>query len=177
MDLKIERMLNDVECCPKINKADTIGIRLRKISVLMFDKSILNWSTFWEQFEVTVHNKDHLQDVEKLAYLRDAVKGGHARHVIEGLSKTAGRYTEAVECLKERYDRPRLIHQAHVCAILEVLSLKNGSGSELYSLHDVVKQHMKVLEAMECDSIETFVSTLTELKLDQPSMFAWQNHS
>ena len=119
VDLKIERMLHDVECSPKINKADTVGIRLPKISVPTFDGNILNWTTFWEQFEVTVHNKDHLQDVEKLAYLRDAVKGGPARHVIEGLSRTAGSYSEAIECLKERFDRPRLIHQAHVRAILE----------------------------------------------------------
>ena len=88
------------------------------------------------------------------------MKGGPARHVIEGLSRTAGSYAEAIECLKERYDRPRLIHQAHVRAILEAPSLKSGSGFELRRLHDVVKQHMRALEAMECDSLETFVSSL-----------------
>ena len=66
--VKIERMLHDVECSPKITKADTAGIRLPKISVPTFDGNILNWTTFWKQFEVTVHNKDHLQDVEKLAF-------------------------------------------------------------------------------------------------------------
>ena len=36
---------------------------------------------------------------------------------------------------------------------------------------------MRALEAMKCDTLETFVSSLLELKLDRSSMFAWQNHS
>ena len=100
--------------------------------------------------------------MEKLAYLRDAVKGGPARHVIKGLSQTAGSYAEATECLKVRYDRPCLIHQAHVRAISKAPSLRNGSGSELCRLNDLVKQHMRALEAMECDSLETFVSSLIQ---------------
>ena len=83
VDLKVGRMLHDVECSPKINKADTVGVRLPKISVLTFDGNILNLTTFCELFEVTVHNKDHLQDVEKLAYLRNAVKRGPVRHACD----------------------------------------------------------------------------------------------
>ena len=48
VDLKIERTLHDVECSPKINKADRIGIHLPKISVPTFDRNMLNWITFWE---------------------------------------------------------------------------------------------------------------------------------
>ena len=82
VDLKVERLLHDVESSPKINKQDTIGIRLPKISVPSFDGNILNWTSFWEQFEVAVHNK---QDVEKLAYFKDEMKDSLMRHVIEGL--------------------------------------------------------------------------------------------
>ena len=73
----------------------------------------MNWVSFWEQFEIAVHTKEGLRDVEKLAYLKDAVKDGPAKHVIEGLSRTADSYTKAIECLRERYYRPRLIQQAH----------------------------------------------------------------
>ena len=55
--------------------------------------------------------------------------------------------------------------------------MKIGSGQELCHLHDVVKQHMIALNAMKCDSLETIVSLLVELKLDRTLMFAWQNHS
>ena len=62
-------------------------------------------------------------------------------------------------------------------AIVEVPSLKSGSGQELCHLHDVVKQHMRALKAMKCDSLETSVSLLVQLKLDWSSMFVWQNYS
>ena len=176
VDLKIERLMLDLESSPKVSGTE-VGIRLPKISVPTFDGNMLNWTSFWEQFEIAVHSKEGLRDVEKLAYLKDAVKDGPAKHVIEGLSRTAGSYAEAIECLRERYDRPRLIHQAHVRAILEAPSPKSGSGQELRQLHDVVKQHMRALEAMRCDSLETFISSLLELKLDRSSMFAWQNQT
>ena len=62
------------------------------------------------------------------------MKGGSARYVIEGLSRTAGSYAEAIECLKKRYHMPPLIYQAHVCTILEAPFLKNGSTPELHHL-------------------------------------------
>ena len=40
VDLKFERMLQDVECSLKINKTDTVGFRLTKISVSTFDGSM-----------------------------------------------------------------------------------------------------------------------------------------
>lgn len=63
-----------MENSPKLGKAEAPGIHLPKISVASFDGNILNWTSYWEQFEITVHNKDILRDIEKLAYLRDAVK-------------------------------------------------------------------------------------------------------
>ena len=36
---------------------------------------------------------------------------------------------------------------------------------------------MREFEVMAYDSLETFVSSVIELKLDWSSMFAWQNHS
>ena len=73
---------------PKTDRPEsTPGIKLPRISVPLFNRTILNWTTFWEQFEIAVHSKGHLQVVKKLANLRDAVKGGPTRHMIGGLCK------------------------------------------------------------------------------------------
>ena len=61
VDLKVEQLLHDVELSSKVNKTDTVGIRLPEINVLPFDGNILNWTSFWEHFEVSVHNKHGLQ--------------------------------------------------------------------------------------------------------------------
>ena len=142
-----------------------------------FDGSILNWKTFWEQFDVSVHDRSNLTDSEKLAYLRHALKDGSAKTVIEGLSRSGEYYDEAITCLKSRYDRPRLIHQAHVRKILEIPNLKDGSGRELRRLHDAALQHLRALKAMGSDPSGAFITSMLELKLDVNTMFEWQRHS
>ena len=105
-------------------KIQDTGAMLPKISVFSFDGNLLNWNTFWEQFEIAIHSKVQLTNAEKLAYLKHSLKDGPAGQVIEGLTQTSGNYFETIACLQNRYDRPRLIHQAHVCAVIETPSLK-----------------------------------------------------
>ncbi len=110
-------------------------------------------------------------------YLRHSVKDGSAKGVIEGLSRSGEQYNEAIESLQTRYNRPRLIHQAHVWKILEVSSLKEGSGRELRYLHDVVQQHLHALKSMYYEPSGPFISSVLELKLDPNTTFEWQKHS
>lgn len=95
---------------------------------------------FWEQFIISVHNHSNLSPSEKLIYLRHAVKDDSAKQVVDGLSGSGDQYEEAVDCLCKQYDRPRLIHQAHVWAIVKAPSLKDSSGKKLRHLHNTVNQ-------------------------------------
>ena len=176
LGLLIKRVLSD----PVSEKATSkvySGVKLPKIEVPTFDGNFLNWGHFWEQFNATVHAKEHLSDVDKLAYLQHALKDGTAKYTIEGLAQSAGSYKEAIDCLQKRYDCPRLIHQAHVRAIVEAIPLKDGHGRELRRLHDVVNQHLCALKAMKYDPSGPFITSLLELKLDQSTLFEWQRHS
>ena len=69
-----------------------------------FDRNILHWNTIWEQFKVLIHSKTHLMNVKKFAYLRHALKDGPSLQAIEGLSRSADQYEEAIGCLKRHYD-------------------------------------------------------------------------
>ena len=82
-------------------------------------------------------------------------------------------YVEAVECLKNRYDRPRLIHQTHVKCILDSPPLKEGSGRELRRLHDTVQQHIRALKALGHEPSGPFITSVIELKLDTNTMSEW----
>ena len=160
-----------------VSIAPTEGIKLPKIDVPTFNGDIMNWRNFWEQYEVSIHSRTHLSDPEKLTYLRQSLKDSPARHVIEGLSGSGSDYEEAIRCLQNRYDKPRLLHQAHVRAILEAPIVKDGSGKELRRLHDVCSQHLRGLKAMKYDPSGAFVTSLIETKLDPTTMFEWQRHS
>ena len=157
--------------------SDSKGVKLPKLDVPTFDGNIINWRSFWEQFCIPVHNRVHLNDSEKLVYLQQSLKGGSARGAIECLSRSGEYYAEAIECLQARYDRPRLIHQTHVCMILEAPPLREGTGKELRRLHDTVQQHLRALKAMDCEAPGPFITSVLELKLDSTIMFEWQKHS
>ncbi len=131
----------------------------------------MNWKTFWEQFNIAVHDRSNLTDSEKL---RHALKAGSAKSVIEGLSRSGEHYVEVITCLQSRYDRPLLIHQAHVHTILEIPNL---SGKELRRLHDTALQHLRALKGIGHEPSGPFITSMLELKLDVNNMFEWQRHS
>ena len=113
-------------------------VKLPKIDTPTFNGDILKWLTFWEQIRVAIHDRTELPQAQKLVYLRQSLKGDSARNVIEGLSRSGEQYDEAVKCLQERYDRPRLIHQAHVQKFVEAPDLKDNGGKELRRLDDTL---------------------------------------
>ena len=154
--------------------SDSKGVKLPKLDVPTFDGNILNWRSFWVQFRISVHDRSSLSDPEKLVYLQHSLKDGSARNVIEGLSRSGENYSEAVKCLKARFDRPRLIHQTHVRMILEAPTLKDGSGKELRRLHDTAQQHLRALKAMGHEPPGPFITSLLEIKLDTNTILEWQ---
>ena len=60
VDVKVKRLLQDVNNSPEVSKAEAPGIHLRKIRVPFFDGNMLNPTSFWEQFEVALHSQDSL---------------------------------------------------------------------------------------------------------------------
>ena len=144
VSLKAKRLLESRSAA-----ADSKGIKLPKLEIPTFNGDILiAGEPFGSSFAYRCMIAP-TSDSEKLVYLQSALKGGSAKQAIEGLSRSGEYYVEAVECLRSRYDRPRLIHQAHVKMILESPPLKERSGNELRCLHDNVQQHLHALKAMD----------------------------
>ena len=121
-----------------------------------------------------MHDRSNLSNSEKLVYLQQALKGGSAKNSIEGLSRTGDNYEEAIQCLKARYDRPRLIH---VKTISDTPPLKEGTGKEIRKLHDTVLQHLRASKSIGYEPSGPFITSALDLKLDQNTMFEWQKHS
>ena len=131
---------------------------------------ILNWTHFWEQFVISIDSKSDLTDAEKFVYLQNAIKGGTAKNVIEGLSGTGEHYTKAIDCLKSRYAHPRLIHQSHVKTIMEIAPLKESNGRDHRRFYDVLQQHLRALDVAASEPLSQFITSLIQLKLDPDTM-------
>ena len=111
-------------------------VRLPKISIPTFDGENLSWKSFWEQFDANIHSKSGLSDTAKLMYLQDTLKDGPARFLTQGMNQTCESYEEAINCLKERYNRPRLVQDEHIRSIVVAVPVKNRSDKELRRLYD-----------------------------------------
>ena len=71
--------------------SDSSGVKLPKLDIATFSGNVLEWHTFWEQFRVSVHDRP-ISDAEKLVYLRQALKNGTTKNIIEGLSRSGEHY-------------------------------------------------------------------------------------
>lgn len=176
--LRVKRLLSShdshsASTSTTVNK----GVKLPKLKVPTFDGDVLHWKQFWEQFAVSVHDHSVLSNAEKLVYLQQAIKDGSAKSVVEGLSRSGEQYQEAIDCLKSRYNRPRVTHRAHVRMIVDAPPLKEGSGKELRRLHDTLQQHLRALKSMKHEPDGSFITSIVELKLDPDTMFEWSKHS
>ena len=152
------------------------GINTPRIEIPTFDGNVLNWGLFWEQFQDAVHDKQHMGEIDKLMYRRDAHKDGPAKNVIHCLTHSAESYQEAIKCSKDRYDRPGLSFHEHVYSIVHALPMKADNGRELQRLYDRWNQHIRAIKAFDAYDIDTFLTAIMELKLGETTKLKLMEH-
>ena len=77
-----------------------------------------------------------------------SLKNGSTKAIIGGLSKSGEQYDEAVQCHIDRFNRPKLIHKAHVYKGSSKNDNQGGNGKELGALHNTAQQHICALKCM-----------------------------
>ena len=99
---KVKKLLmSSASGTPPTPAVDGKGVKLPKLDVPTFD-GVLSWRQFWEQFVVSVHDRNNLSDAEKLVYLQHA---NTVEWLEEFVTKLAEESCEAVrEDIHERGD-------------------------------------------------------------------------
>ena len=109
-----------------------------------------------------------------MQYLLKLLTTKKAKDAIEAIDAVAEAYPEAVAALKNHFDRPQVIHRAHVRAILNIKPMKDGSSGELRKLHDTLQNHLGSLKVKQQLNFERFMTALGECKLDSLTIVEWQ---
>ena len=78
---------------------EEISCKLPKLVISPFDGNTLNWTTFWDQFESSIHSKRGISDIDKFSYLRSFL-APVALETISGLTLSSQNYSEAIDLLK-----------------------------------------------------------------------------
>ena len=88
-----------------------------------------------------------MPDVQKFTYLRSALEGV-AYHTIEGFEVTSANYHHAVDALKHRFGRKRIIISSLVKSIVQLEPRSNEGVASLLDLHDTLKNRIRALQAL-----------------------------
>lgn len=85
--------------------------------------------------------------VQKFTYQRSVLEGV-AYHTIEGFEVTSANYQLAVDALKHRFGRKRIIFSSLLKSIVQLEPRSNRGVESLRDLHDTLKNRIRALEAL-----------------------------
>ena len=90
------------------NNTEQIKRKLPKLVIKEFDGNVLNWQTFWDQFESTIYSKRNINNIHKFSYFKSFLCPS-TYETISGLALTNQNHLEDVEFLKQRYENLQLL--------------------------------------------------------------------
>ena len=151
----IEQAYISKQSVSKVDEQTTSGspkhkqsrLKLPKLELPKFDGDVLKFQNFWEQFEAAVHDNDNVPAVQKFTYQRSVLEGV-AYHTIEGFEVTSANYQLAVDALKHRFGRKRIIFSSLIKSIVQLEPRSNRGVESLRDLHDTLKNRIRALEAL-----------------------------
>ncbi|KRZ06500.1 hypothetical protein T4B_6537 [Trichinella pseudospiralis] len=138
---------SDDPCRPAVRAGNG---RLPEMKLPQFSGKVLEFPTFWAQFEASIHNQSYLDAATKFTYLISSTEG-RARSSIEGIPLTAANYPQAVSILKARFGWPRMVVREHLTALWKLPACSEMSMRGIQSLVDEMTKHLRCLVALNKD--------------------------
>ncbi|KRZ96229.1 hypothetical protein T08_14157 [Trichinella sp. T8] len=124
--------------------------KLPELKLPQFSWKVLEFPTFWAQFEASVHSRSDLDVTTKFDYLLSGTEG-KARSAIAGIPLTAANYTHAVEILKTRFGRPKSVAREHISALWKAPACPEMTMQGIQILVDELMKHLRCLKALDKD--------------------------
>ena len=111
------------------------GVKLPKIVLRKFSGDTLDWRSFKETFEASVHSSDSISNIEKFTHLKTYLDKS-ALQAIEGFPLKNENYAAAWQLLHERYGNEQLIISCHMNNLIKLDPIIQPSVKEMQKLHD-----------------------------------------
>ncbi|XP_055645502.1 uncharacterized protein LOC129782116 [Toxorhynchites rutilus septentrionalis] len=154
----------------------THSVRLPEINIPEFCGNPSNWIVFRDIFRSMIHMNVQLSSVQKMHYLKAALKGDAAR-IVANLGVNSGNYPIAWKSVCERYDNPNLLRKHHFATLFAIPCVKRASSSSLYNLVDEFDHQVGILEKLD-DPASLWDTVLVETlskRLDTATLKEWEN--
>ena len=126
--------------------------KLPKLSLPVFTGNPIEYQSFWDSFEASVHGDSKLDDVVKFSYLKSVLRG-QALSAISGLSLTSENYVEAVDILKKRYGNKQLLISSHMEKLLSIPSVSSiNDVGKVRKIYDEIEVHARNLRSLDVNT-------------------------
>ena len=172
-----DRQSSSLDISSSSDSSLSLQVKLPKLSLPTFKGYPKKWAVFWEQFNSVVHFNTHLDNAQKLTYLRESIKDPKAIPLLFRATTTSSQYDDLISLLKDRYDQRRLIPRTHTMAIVECPSLKQGSHEELCSFMDTLEHNINSLKDARQYNIGSFLTSILSSKLTKRLQESWLHFS
>ncbi|GBM38066.1 hypothetical protein AVEN_40947-1 [Araneus ventricosus] len=157
------------------------NFKLPKIELQKFYGSLKDWLSFWGLFKKIAKDSD-IPNEDKYQYLiQSTLKGSRAREVVESFPPSAENYTQAIECLKERFGREDVLVEVYVRELLSLV-LNNVFNNEhklpLIKLYDRIETQLRSLQMLgvTSDKYASMLYPLIESCLPIDLLRIWERH-
>jgi len=148
-------------------------VKLPEATLPKFDGQYENWLSFKNTFIAMIDSQTDLSDVEKLQYLRSALKG-EAANKIRFLTIEGANYHQAWELLKRSYEVKRILISRHLSLLLNTPVLERETTDGLSKLADDTQQHVASLAALGVNVGSEILVNLLESKLPKSVSEKWE---
>ena len=81
--------------------------------MLKFWGDALQKTSFWDQYNATIHSSTAISNIEKFNYFKNLLTGS-ALESISSLSLTDSNYEHAIDLLKERFNNPQILISSYM---------------------------------------------------------------
>ena len=125
-------------------------VKLPKMILKPFTGDPLEWTSFWESFEAAVDRNYRINNIEKMNYLKNYLKG-EAERAIKGFTLSNDNYHAAVDLLKERFGQKQTLINAYMKALWNIPSATTDVR-KLREFYDSMEAYIRGLESLSITS-------------------------
>ena len=118
--------------------------KLPKINLPFFSGNQIEWTSFWDIFNQSIHTDPNIQEVEKLIYLRGQLKGDAFR-LISSYPIEVSTYPIVIALLKNTYGEAEHIKLAHTLDFFKIPEIKH-TAQDLAEFRASMDQHTIALD-------------------------------
>ena len=167
IDTKIEQLLEQQQILQhkleEQKQQNRSQVKLPELEIPTFDGDKLKWTEFWDFFQVTVDQNNHLSNIEKFIYLKNSLTGD-AKHAVAGILMSNNNYQNAKTLLKERFEDTELVKHTHFRELINLLPASNNP-KDLRAVYDKLEIHLRSLESQQQDTNHAIFISIISSKI------------